>query len=143
METEFTPLASFAGGLLIGTAAVLLMLLRGRILGVTGILAGALRPAGAEDAAWRILMLLGMGAGPWVFHLFSGHLPVITVPASLGVLVVGGLCVGVGVTLGSGCTSGHGVCGLARMSPRSVVATLTFMLTIGATVFVMRHVLEG
>lgn len=142
METVFTPLASLAGGALIGLAAVLLMLLRGRILGATGILAGVLRPAGSRDFTWRLLMLLGMCAGPWVFYLFAGQGPAIVVPPSNGLLVLGGLLVGVGVTLGSGCTSGHGVCGLARLSRRSIAATVTFMLTTGATVFVMRHVLE-
>ena len=141
METSFTPFASLAGGMLIGAAAVLLMLLRGRILGATGILAGVLWPSGGYDFAWRALMLAGMCAGPWVFYLFCGQLPMIVVPSSVGLLGLGGFLVGVGVTLGSGCTSGHGVCGLARLSPRSIAATVTFMLTTGATVFVMRHVL--
>lgn len=126
---------------MIGGAAVLLMLLRGRIMGATGILAGALRPAGGPDWIWRILMLGGMLCGPWIYFAVTGALPVIEVPASTGFLVMGGFLVGIGVTLGSGCTSGHGVCGLARLSPRSIAATGTFMLTTAATVYVIRHIL--
>lgn len=141
MGTSFTPLTSLLGGIMIGAAAVLLMLLRGRIMGATGILAGALRPAGRQDWTWRILMLAGMLCGPWVYFAATGALPVIIVPAPTGYLMFGGFLVGIGVTLGSGCTSGHGVCGLARLSPRSMVATGTFMLTTATTVYVIRHVL--
>ena len=141
METAFTPIASLAGGALIGLAAVLLMLLRGRILGATGILAGALLPASRYDWVWRVMMLAGMFTGPWVFLAISGQLPDIQVPAATPLLLIGGFLVGIGVTLGSGCTSGHGVCGMARLSPRSFAATATFMLTTGLTVYVIRHVL--
>ena len=141
METSFTPFASLIGGALIGLAAVLLMLLRGRILGATGILAGALRPASLYDWTWRALLLVGMVLGPWVYFAAFGALPAIEVPVSIPALVIGGFIVGVGVTLGSGCTSGHGVCGMARLSPRSFVATGTFMLTTGLTVYVIRHVM--
>lgn len=139
METSFTPLVSLAGGALIGLAAVSLMLLRGRIMGATGILAGALRPASTYDWTWRALMLCGMFCGPWIYFAFAGQLPEITVPSSTSLLIIGGFLVGIGVTLGSGCTSGHGVCGMARLSPRSIAATATFMLTTGLTVYVIRH----
>ncbi len=141
METSFTPFASLLGGALIGLASVLLMLVRGRIFGATGILAGALMPASRNDAVWRWLLLAGMLTGPWVFFALTGSLPAIAVPVSTGMLLIGGFIVGVGVTLGNGCTSGHGVCGMARLSPRSFVATGTFMLTTGITVYVIRHVL--
>lgn len=141
METSFTPLASLVGGALIGLAAVMLMLLRGRIMGATGILAGALRPASMYDWTWRALLLVGMVSGPWVYFALTGALPAIDVPVSTTALVIGGSIVGVGVTLGSGCTSGHGVCGMARLSPRSFAATGTFMLSTGLTVYVIRHVM--
>lgn len=140
MVTEFTPLASLAGGVLIGLAAVSLMVLRGRIMGATGILAGALLPASLYDWTWRAALLCGMLVGPWVFFVFAGQLPTIVVHTSTPLLVVGGLFVGIGVTLGSGCTSGHGVCGMARLSPRSFAATGTFMLTTGLTVYALRHI---
>lgn len=141
METAFTPIASLAGGTLIGLAAVFLMLLRGRIMGATGILAGVLLPASRYDWTWRALLLAGMLTGPWVYYLVAGQMPTIDVPASTPLLLLGGFLVGIGVTLGSGCTSGHGVCGMARLSPRSFAATATFMLTTGLTVYVMRHIL--
>lgn len=141
METAFTPIASLAGGLLIGLSAVLLMLLRGRIMGATGVLAGALLPASRTDWTWRVLLLIGMLCGPWIYLTFSGALPAIQVPVSTGMLLIGGFLVGIGVTLGSGCTSGHGVCGMARLSPRSIAATLTFMVTTGITVYLVRHVM--
>ncbi|WP_299879167.1 YeeE/YedE thiosulfate transporter family protein [uncultured Sulfitobacter sp.] len=139
METEFTPFASLAGGVLIGLAAVLLMLLRGRIMGATGVLAGAMLPASRYDWTWRAALLAGMFAGPWVFFALQGQLPQIEVPAATPMLLVGGFLVGVGVTLGSGCTSGHGVCGMARLSSRSFASTAMFMLTTGLTVYALRH----
>jgi len=141
METTFTPFASLAGGAMIGLAAVLLMLLRGRILGATGILSGALRPSDPQDWTWRVLMLTGMLCGPWIYFAAVGTLPAIDVPVSTGPLLLGGVLVGIGVTLGNGCTSGHGVCGLARLSPRSMSATVTFMIATGLTVYVLRHML--
>lgn len=143
MATAFTPLASLAGGILIGLAAVLLMLLHGRIAGATGILAGALIPASFADWSWRIMIIAGMVTAPALTLLITGAMPDIQVPVSTAALAIGGLIVGVGVTLGSGCTSGHGVCGMARLSPRSIAATLTFMVAAFATVFVTRHVLGG
>lgn len=143
MATNFTPFASLAGGVLIGAAAVLLMAMLGRIAGATGIFTGLFFPADRRDWAWRAAMLAGMVSAPGVMWLGSGTVPEMTVSASHMTLALGGVLVGVGVFLGSGCTSGHGVCGLARLSPRSLVATLTFMATMTATVFVSRHVLGG
>ena len=141
MPTDFTPIASLAGGALIGLSAVMLMALLGRILGATGILAGAL--GFGERAEWpmRVALIAGMALGPALALLLTGAWPPVEVPAGPWGLVLGGLLVGVGVTLGGGCTSGHGGCGLARLSPRSLVATSTFMLATFATVFVLRHIL--
>lgn len=138
METEFTPLASLAGGAMIGAAAVLLMAVQGRIFGATGVLAGAMF---GPDRTWRLAVIGGMVLGPAILWLFSGAGPAVQVPVSLPMLLGGGVLVGMGVSWGGGCTSGHGVCGLARISPRSLVATVTFMISCGATVFVIRHVL--
>ena len=143
IETAFTPWQSLGGGVLIGLSAVLLMLVIGRVMGATGILAGVFAPASRQDGSWRLAVLLGMLTGPAVFWLATGAMPRITVPVSMPMLLLGGFIVGVGVTYGSGCTSGHGVCGMARLSPRSIAATLTFMATTAATVFVVRHVIGG
>lgn len=141
IETVFTPWQSLGGGVLIGLSAVLLMLIVGRVMGATGVLTGIFAPASTADFSWRVALLLGMVTGPAVFWLVTGGMPEITVPASMPMLLIGGGIVGVGVTYGSGCTSGHGVCGMARFSPRSIAATLTFMATTAATVFVVRHVI--
>lgn len=141
--TTFTPFQSLSGGALIGLAAVLLMAGLGRIMGATGVLAGVLQRPGGADWSWRAALLLGMICGPAAFMAFTGAMPQITVPASLPMLVLGGFIVGVGVTFASGCTSGHGVCGMARLSPRSIAATLTFMATTAITVYVIRHVIGG
>jgi uncharacterized membrane protein YedE/YeeE len=143
MGTAFTPLQSFSGGLLIGLSAVLLMLVLGRIMGATGIVAGLIFPAGLQDWAWRAVLVAGMATGPLVWLAVTGDWPQVQVPASPAMLAIGGLVVGIGVTFGGGCTSGHGVCGLARLSPRSLVATLTFMATAALTVYVTRHGLGG
>ncbi|AJE47617.1 YeeE/YedE family protein [Celeribacter indicus] len=143
MITDFTPFASLAGGILIGTAAVLLMAVQGRILGATGVLAGVLIPAQSSDRAWRAALLAGMVAGPLAYMLLTGQMPAVEVPVSKPALVLGGVLVGIGVSYGSGCTSGHGICGMARLSPRSIVATLSFMLSAAITVFVIRHVIGG
>ncbi len=143
METAFTPIASLAGGALIGLAAVLLMLIHGRIAGATGILAGVLLPTSRENWAWRAAMLVGMASAPGLFSMFMGTMPAIEVPVSAIALLIGGFIVGIGVTLGSGCTSGHGVCGIARLSPRSIAATAIFMLVAFTTVYVVRHVMGG
>lgn len=139
--TEFTPWASLMGGGLIGLAAVLLMLVLGRVMGATGILTGFVLPSGPSDRGWRAAVLAGMATGPLIYLALTGALPVVDVPVSTGMLLLGGFIVGIGVTLAGGCTSGHGVCGLARLSPRSLVATLTFMAATFLTVFLLRHVL--
>lgn len=136
--TEFTPWASLAGGALIGLAAVLLMALHGRIAGMTGILFGVVPPV-ARDWAWRAAFLAGAVAAPAIW-LMTGREIAFDVPVSTPAMVIGGLIVGVGVTYGSGCTSGHGVCGMARLSPRSIVATLVFMATTFVTVYAVRHI---
>jgi len=141
IETAFTPLLSLGGGVLIGVASVLLMATLGRIFGATGILAGLLQPADMADWSWRAALFAGMVSGPVAVLLATGQMPVVQVPVSLPMLLVGGFIVGVGVTFGSGCTSGHGVCGMARLSPRSIIATITFMITTAITVYVIRHVL--
>jgi uncharacterized membrane protein YedE/YeeE len=141
IETTFTPWASLGGGILIGTAATLLMLLHGRIMGATGILAGLVMPANRQDFAWRAALVGGMVCGPLALWLLSGTWPEAQVTVSLPVLLLSGLIVGVGVSYGGGCTSGHGVCGIARLSPRSIVATLVFMATTFATVYVTRHLI--
>lgn len=139
--TTFTPIASLVGGGLIGLAAVLLMAFNGRIAGMTGILAGLLPPL-APDWSWRAAFILGAIVAPMVLAL-AGATVAYDSPVPALWLIVGGLVVGVGVYFGSGCTSGHGVCGMARLSPRSIVATLTFMVSTAATVFVVRHVVGG
>ncbi|MBC7178687.1 MAG: YeeE/YedE family protein [Roseovarius sp.] len=141
IETEFTPLMSFAGGVLIGLSVVLLMFFQGRIMGATGILSGLITGGVPGDKSWRAAMVMGMIAGPLVVLALTGQMPVVDVPISLPMIVIGGFIVGIGVTFGSGCTSGHGVCGLARLSPRSFVATLTFMAVAILTVYVIRHVI--
>lgn len=141
MTTEFTPLPALGGGALIGLAAVMLTLFLGRIMGATGILAGALRPNSTAEFGWRAAVLLGMVSAPLLLAAVTGYVPKVQVPAPTTFLIVGGLLVGVGVTFGGGCTSGHGVCGMARLSQRSLVATLTFMGATVFTVFLMRHIL--
>ncbi|MCU0830635.1 MAG: YeeE/YedE family protein [Rhizobiaceae bacterium] len=142
-ETEFTPLASLAGGIMIGLAATLLMALHGRIMGLTGIINGVLPPL-SPDWAMRAAFLAGAILVPGVAALFMQGIvenPVaFASPAALPVLVIGGLIVGLGVKIGSGCTSGHGICGIARLSPRSIVATGVFMVVTAATVYLTRHV---
>jgi uncharacterized protein len=136
---NFTPWASLAGGLLIGLAAALFVLFNGRIAGISGILGGLLSlPKG--DVAWRVAFLLGLVLAP-LAYLLVHPLPAVRVEAGTGTLVAAGLLVGLGTRYGSGCTSGHGVCGLSRLSPRSLIATLAFMLAGFATVFIVRHVL--
>lgn len=139
--TAFTPWASLAGGLVIGLAAAMLVLFNGRIAGISGILGGLLRPSPGE-VAWRAAFVAGLIVAPLAWALFAA-LPAIHVEAGTPTLVIAGLLVGFGTRLGSGCTSGHGVCGLSRFSPRSLAATLTFMAAGFAVVFVVRHVLGG
>lgn len=143
METEFTPWTALSGGALIGLAATLLMLMHGRVFGATGILGGLFRFADPADWAVRAALIVGMAGGPLVFWLATGAMPETELPISNFAVVIGGLIVGVGVSYGGGCTSGHGVCGLARFSWRSAVATATFMTTAILTVTVIRHGLGG
>lgn len=138
--TEFTPVASFLGGALIGLSAVLLMALNGRIAGMSGILAGLLPPA-AAGVAWRLAFLAGAVAAPLLLAGVTGREAGFESPVGGPWLILGGLIVGIGTYVGSGCSSGHGVCGIARVSPRSLVATGIFMATAFVTVFVVRHVL--
>jgi uncharacterized membrane protein YedE/YeeE len=136
---NFTPWTSLAGGLLIGLAAAMFLLFNGRIAGISGILGGLLQwPTG--DLAWRIAFLLGLVGAPLVYGLFA-PLPTVQVDAGAITLVAAGLLVGIGTRYGSGCTSGHGVCGLSRRSPRSLVATGAFMVAGFLTVFIVRHLI--
>ena len=135
---HFTPWASLSGGLLIGAGVAVLLLLEGRVAGISGVVGGILQNPG--DAAWRIAFVLGLVAAPLLFARWA-PLPDSRIVATPPLLALAGVLVGFGSRLGSGCTSGHGVCGLARLSPRSLAATLTFMAAGFATVFVLRHVL--
>jgi len=137
---NFTPVSALAGGTLIGASAALFMLLNGRIAGISGILGGLLRPA-PGDAGWRVAFLAGLLLAPIAYAAFAGRPPSIEIDNSVPLLIFGGLLVGFGTRLGSGCTSGHGVCGIARLSPRSLAATGIFMTAAITTVFVVRHVL--
>jgi len=137
----FTPVSALIGGALIGAAAAAFVVLNGRIAGVSGILGGLLRPA-RGDVAWRAAFVTGLVAAPLAYGIFAA-LPAIRIDAGPAVLVAAGLLVGIGTRYGSGCTSGHGVCGISRLSPRSIVATLAFMAAGFATVFVARHLLPG
>ena len=143
MDTLFTPFASFGGGLLIGTGAVILMLGLGRIFGATGILSGIFFFETRDEMAWRLAVVAGMILAPVLIFAVTGAMPALTVPVSPAMIVLGGVIVGLGTSLGSGCTSGHGVCGLSRLSVRSMVAVPIFMATAAITVFVIRHVIGG
>lgn len=134
---SFTPGAAMAGGAVVGLAAAMLVLVNGRIAGISGIVGGLLRPK-QGDTAWRIAFVLGMLAAP-VAWMLAAPLPAIRIQANWAELALAGLLVGIGTRLGSGCTSGHGVCGLSRLSPRSLAATVVFMVAGFATVFVLRH----
>ena len=136
---HFTPWASLAGGVLLGLASAIFILVNGRILGISGIVGGLFRPK-AGDVGWRLSFLLGLLVAPLLYALVAGPIAA-RIDAGWVTVVIAGLLVGVGTRFGSGCTSGHGVCGLSRLSPRSLVATLAFMGAGFVTVFVMRHVL--
>lgn len=141
MITDFTPYASLLGGILIGLGAVILMALNGRIAGMTAILSGVLEPQNPENH-WRLAFMAGAILAPLIATLLGAEFSFAS-PTTGVALAIGGVIVGIGVTYGSGCTSGHGVCGLARLSPRSFVATATFMATTFATVTVIRHGFGG
>ncbi|KKO04638.1 hypothetical protein LCGC14_0084660 [marine sediment metagenome] len=138
--TEFTPWASLFGGGLIGLSAVMVMAFFGRVAGISGITVGAL-PSIRSDWSWRLAFLIGLVAAPLLLVLATGEPVVQTVSDNLGVMILAGLLVGFGTIWGSGCTSGHGVCGLARLSTRSLVAVATFMTTAFLTVLFLRHIL--
>ena len=136
---HFTPWLSLFGGVLIGLASGLLVLFNGRIAGISGILGGMLRAA-RDDRSWRLSFLVGLIVSPLIYALFS-PLPEVRIDAEYPMLIAAGLLVGLGTRYGSGCTSGHGVCGLSRRSPRSFVAVGSFMFAGFATVYVMRHLI--
>lgn len=140
--TEFTPLLSLAGGALIGAAAVVLMVFHGRIAGMTQVMAGLVPPL-APDWRWRAAFVVGAILAPALVVLAAGDVIPFQSSVPTPWLVIGGLIVGVGVYYGAGCPSGHGVCGIARLSPRSIVATLVFMAAAAITVYVIRHILGG
>jgi uncharacterized membrane protein YedE/YeeE len=137
--THFTPLAGLAGGVLLGVAAAMLVLFNARIAGISGVLGGLIRPA-RGDSAWRTAFVLGLVGAPIVYALFAAA-PAPQIDAGYGALIFAGLLVGIGTRYGSGCTSGHGICGLSRLSGRSLVATAAFMGAGFATVFVTHHLL--
>jgi uncharacterized protein len=136
--TNFTPISAAIGGALIGLSVALLMLTNGRIAGITGIFAGLIDPHGG-DRLWRLAFIAGMIAAPFAAAAAGFAIPVPHMPPSLVVVAVAGLLVGFGTRLSNGCTSGHGVCGIARLSPRSIVATMIFMAAAIAVVAVTRH----
>ncbi|MGM0634197.1 MAG: YeeE/YedE family protein [Pseudomonadota bacterium] len=137
--SAFTPWASLTGGIMIGLAAAAFILLNGRIAGISGIIGPLMKPV-KGDRAWRLLFVIGMVGAPLTWLAFSA-LPEIRIDAGYPMLVVAGLIVGISTRYGAGCTSGHGVCGISRLSPRSIVATLCFMATGFITVFIVRHLI--
>ncbi len=142
--TGFTPFPAAAGGALVGLAAVILMALNGRIAGVSGIVAGIMAPLRGEaraDFSWRLAFIAGLIVAPLIVSLFRGEVISVSFPHPIWMMALGGLFVGYGARLGSGCTSGHGVCGIARFSKRSIAATATFMATAIVTVFVVNRLL--
>jgi uncharacterized membrane protein YedE/YeeE len=137
----FTPGPAFLGGILLGVAAALYVILHGRILGISGIVSGLLSPK-EGDIYWRLSLVLGLLSAPLLVSFFFGHYTTTVIDADWITLIVAGMLVGFGANYGSGCTSGHGVCGLSRLSPRSLVATVSFMSAGFLIVFVIRHVLD-
>lgn len=142
--TNFTPWTALTGGILIGTGAALLLLFNGRIAGISGITGGLLKSAFTQklgnDSHWRVAFILGLVAAPVIWQLFS-TLPPIIIEADYITLAIAGFVVGISTRYGAGCTSGHGVCGISRLSFRSIIATLLFMLSGGLTVYFIRHLL--
>ncbi|MFM1887124.1 MAG: hypothetical protein RL026_2281 [Pseudomonadota bacterium] len=141
----FTPHTALAGGLLLGLASAGMILLCGRVVGISGMLGGLLAGAARGDRAWRLAFFAGLAASPWLMRAIApeGLVRVPRFEAGPVLLVVAGLLVGYGTRMGSGCTSGHGVCGLSRMSPRSLAATACFMVPAFVVVYVVRHLLQG
>lgn len=140
---NFTPIPAFAGGLLIGLSAVIMLLFNGRITGVSGIMEGIVVNSKSGDRFWRVCFLLGLVLGGFLFNLFMPNSFVPRDGFSLVLLITGGFIVGIGTRMGSGCTSGHGICGIARFSRRSILATFVFMFTGGVTVYVIRHLMAS
>ena len=140
MMENFTPVSGLIGGLLIGLAAALLLLLNGRLSGISGIVGGLLAPK-SSDVSWRVVFVAGLLLGAFIYVLATGDAMLVRMQASLPVLVVAGLLVGFGTRLGSGCTSGHGVCGIARLSKRAIAATAVFFVVAMLTVFLDHHVI--
>ncbi len=139
---SFTPIPALLGGMILGSAAALYVFLHGRILGISGIVSGLIHPQ-QGDRSWRIVLILGLLTAPLLAALFFGIRPIVQVDADWIAVVLAGLLVGFGSQYGSGCTSGHGICGLSRLSPRSLVATLSFMGAGFLTVYVLRHLIGG
>ncbi|MGB1105988.1 MAG: YeeE/YedE family protein [Alphaproteobacteria bacterium] len=140
---SFTPLASLVGGVMIGAAALLLMLTHGRVMGISGILGGLIVPSDKSDVRWRVLFVIGVLAGPFAIMALTGA-PVDRTPVASGfTLPIAGFLVGLGTAIGAGCTSGHGICGLARLSIRSAVAVGMFMGAAIVTVYIVRHMVQG
>jgi uncharacterized protein len=137
--TAFTPWASAAGGAVLGVAVAVLILVNGRIAGISGIVGGLVKPR-AGDVGWRVAFVAGLLLSPLVYSAFAGA-PPIAIDASFPVVILAGVVVGVGVRYGGGCTSGHGVCGISRLSPRSLVATVSFIASGLATVYLLRHLI--
>ncbi|MBU3549204.1 MULTISPECIES: YeeE/YedE family protein [unclassified Polynucleobacter] len=137
---SFTPIPSLLGGMILGVAAALYVLLHGRILGISGIVSGLLHPK-LTDTAWRLSLVLGLVSAPFMAALFFGIFPVVEIESDWIAIVIAGILVGFGAHYGSGCTSGHGICGLSRLSPRSLVATCAFMFAGFVTVFILRHLI--
>lgn len=137
----FTPLASLIGGAMIGLSALLLMAANGRVMGISGILGGIIRPDNAGDVSWRVLFVIGAIIGPFIVWFIQGE-PIAIQPVASGVMLpIAGFFVGIGTAIGAGCTSGHGICGLARLSIRSLVAVASFMVSAIVVVYVIRHVI--
>lgn len=139
---HFTPVASLLGGMLIGLSASALLLFDGKIAGVSGILGGILHPV-REDALWRLSFIVGLLTGGLGGYVIAPQAFEIGISRSTSALILAGLLVGFGTRLGNGCTSGHGVCGISRFSPRSLIATIVFMTTGALTVYVINHILGG
>jgi uncharacterized membrane protein YedE/YeeE len=137
--SNFTPWTSLAGGLMIGVATAMFLIFNGRIAGISGIVGGLFKPA-RGDVGWRIAFITGLVVSPLVFAL-GAPLPEVRIEAGYPVLIIAGLLVGIGTRYGSGCTSGHGVCGLSRRSPRSIVATTAFVVAGFVTVYIVRHLM--
>ena len=138
--SAFTPWPALAGGILIGIAAAMFVLVNGRIAGISGIVGGLLRPS-LPDVGWRLAFIAGLVIAPSLVGAFV-YLPQLKIDAGYATLIAGGLLVGIGTRYGAGCTSGHGVCGISRLSPRALVATVVFMIVGFATVYVVRHLLK-